>query len=163
VEIVIGLGGNLGDVPHSFRVARSGLAQLGDVVGCSRLFWTRPIGPSQPPYANAALVLATCLPPGRLLDRCRELETAAGRDREREARWGPRPLDLDLLIARGLVHRGPWLELPHPRFAERRFALAPAAEVAGGWLHPLLGRTVSDLAAAAAAREPTAVRRDGSW
>lgn len=163
MEIAIGLGGNLGNVQRTFAAARSGLARVGEVRACSGLFQTRPVGPPQPDYGNAVLLLVTDLSPLAVLGRCQELEATAGRDRTGEQRWGPRPLDLDLLIACGLVHRGPRLELPHPRLARRSFALAPATEVVGDWVHPLLGQTVSALARAAAVSEPDAVSRIGEW
>jgi 2-amino-4-hydroxy-6-hydroxymethyldihydropteridine diphosphokinase len=82
---------------------------------------------------------------------------AAGRDRAQEERWGPRTLDLDLLIADSAVCRGPGLELPHPRFHLRRFALEPAAEVAPRWIHPLIGLTIEALAEKARQHEPDAI------
>jgi 7,8-dihydro-6-hydroxymethylpterin-pyrophosphokinase len=72
-------------------------------------------------------------------------------------------LDIDLLLAEELVCRGPRLELPHPRFHERRFALEPAAEVAADWLHPLIGRTVVELAQAARRKEPDAILEVVDW
>jgi 2-amino-4-hydroxy-6-hydroxymethyldihydropteridine diphosphokinase len=124
------------------------LAADGRVDAVSRLWRTRPVGPAQPDFLNAAVLVCWPYGPRELLARCRQLELDAGRDRSAEPRWGPRALDLDLLLAEGLVCRGPALELPHPRFYERRFALEPAAELVPDWVHPLLGRTVSELAEA---------------
>jgi len=148
MRLIIGFGGNLGDPATAFAGALDALADEGWVLSTSRLWQTHAIGPAQPDYLNAAAVIHW---PGdlfSLLARCRELEVAAGRDRATEERWGPRMLDLDLLLADGIVCRGPDLEVPHPRFHERRFALEPASEVAPEWVHPLLGRSVSELAAA---------------
>lgn len=158
MQVVLGLGGNQGDALSALVEARSQLAQWTRVLAASRVFRTSPVGPvAQPPFLNAALLIDGDHSPCELLDRCQELEAAAGRDRSREARWGPRALDIDLLVARDVVHRGPRLELPHPRFHERAFALVPAAEVAGEWRHPLLGRTLVWLAADALRSEPAAV------
>lgn len=156
-EIVVGLGANLDDPPSAFAVALAGLALEGRVVAVSRLWRTRPLGPAQPDYLNAAALVAWPNGPWRLLESCRVLELAAGRRRTDEERWGPRVLDLDLLIARDLVARGPRLELPHPRLHERAFALVPAAEVAPDWKHPLVGNTLAELAAAAVADDPGAL------
>ena len=112
----------------------------------SSVWRSAPEGPPQPDYLNAAALVDTGMHPVAILALCHRLEAEAGRDRAREQRWGPRPLDLDLLIAPGLVIQAPALELPHPRLAGRRFALAPAAELAADWLHPRLHRTLADLA-----------------
>jgi 2-amino-4-hydroxy-6-hydroxymethyldihydropteridine diphosphokinase len=157
VRVALGLGGNLGDPESAFREALGALAIVGGITAVSKLWRTRPVGPRQPDYLNAAAVVAWHAGPRSLLERCRELEIAAGRDRSTEQRWGPRVLDLDLLLADGVVCRGPLLELPHPRFHERRFALEPAAEVAAEWRHPLLGLTVSQLADRKRVQEPDAI------
>ncbi len=150
MRIVIGLGGNRGDVAAAFADAAARLAREARVLAHSGVWRSAPLGPAQDDFTNAAVLVETGLHPRALLEICRRIEAAAGRDRAREERWGPRPLDLDLLIAPGLVLESGDLVLPHPRLAGRRFALAPAAEVAPGWLHPRLHRTVADLASAPA-------------
>jgi 2-amino-4-hydroxy-6-hydroxymethyldihydropteridine diphosphokinase len=158
MRVVLGLGGNLGKPGAAFAQALEALAGVGRVTAVSRLWRTRPVGPPQPDFLNAAALLDWPAGPRSLLDRCRELEAVAGRDRAREVPWGPRTLDLDLLLATSAVCRGPVLELPHPRLHERRFALEPAAEVAPNWVHPLLGQTIKELAGQARHREPDAIR-----
>ncbi|HSO23610.1 MAG TPA: 2-amino-4-hydroxy-6-hydroxymethyldihydropteridine diphosphokinase [Chondromyces sp.] len=156
-RVILGLGGNTGEPASAFRHALDALARDGRIAAVSRLWRTRPIGPPQSDYLNAAALISWSAGPRSLLARCRQLEAAAGRDRSTGERWGPRDLDLDLLLAEGLVCRGPILELPHPRFHERRFALEPAAEVAPDWRHPLLGLTVGQLADRRRGREPDAI------
>jgi 2-amino-4-hydroxy-6-hydroxymethyldihydropteridine diphosphokinase len=164
LDIVVGLGANLGAPRTAFADAREALRQRAGRVVSSALYRSRAVGPAQPDYLNAALRVTWREHLGRLLDLCHELEAAAGRDRTTEVRWGPRELDLDLLIADGLVCRGPDLELPHPRLAERAFAVLPAADVAGCWVHPVRGRTLRELADAARTDVPHAVDLvDTSW
>ena len=157
IRVLLGLGANLGGPAAALREALAALAGEGCVEILPRLWRTRPVGPPQPDYYNTAAVVAWPRGLRDLLGCCRALEVAAGRDRSVERRWGPRALDLDLLLAENVVCRGPTLEIPHPRFAERRFALEPAAEVAPDWLHPLLGLTVSELAERQRTREPDAI------
>ena len=155
--MVLGLGGNMGDSRKAFSECLAALAAEGCVTAVSRLWRTRPVGPPQPDYLNAAALVEWPAGPRALLGRCLELETAAGRDHSAATRWGPRTLDLDLLLAESVVCRGPMLTVPHPRLHERRFALGPAAEVAPDWIHPLLGRSIGDLANDARGREPEAI------
>src|SRR5690606_40606015 len=96
------------------------------------LYRTAPIGPAQPAYLNSAVRLrAAELTPAELIATVLELERLLGRDRRGEARWGPRPIDLDVLVWGGRVVRTPELEVPHPRLPDRRFALAPLVALLG--------------------------------
>jgi 2-amino-4-hydroxy-6-hydroxymethyldihydropteridine diphosphokinase len=129
----VGLGGNIGDVTACFESALAMLAANDgvDVVRVSRRYRTPAWGVTdQPDFINAVAELATTLPPLELLALLQATERAHGRDRAREQRWGPRPLDLDLLAMDGIALDAPALQLPHPRFAERAFVLVPWAEIA---------------------------------
>ena len=130
-DVVVGLGGNIGDVQAAFVRAREALAQIGAVT-IAPLYRTAAIGPAQAPYlnsavrvrwpaANAAEVIATVL----------EIEALLGRDRRGEPRWGPRTIDLDVLVWGTRVVREPGFEVPHPRLHERRFALVPLIALVG--------------------------------
>lgn len=147
MKILLGLGGNLGDVRAAFVGAAAALEARFGPVARSSLWRSAPVGPPQPDYLNAVLLARIDCHPLRLLAICRALESAAGRDRGGEARWGPRPLDLDLLLGSAVVIESPNLTLPHPRLHERAFAILPAAELAPEWLHPRLCRSLSALAA----------------
>lgn len=136
----------------------SSLAAEGTIVERSSVWETAPIGPEQPDYLNAVLVLDTLLGPRPLLDRCLEIEREAGR--ERRERWGPRVLDLDVLLYSDAVLDAPGLTVPHPRMTERRFVLAPLAEAWPGVEIPGHGR-VEDLLEAVADQEAT--RLDVEW
>lgn len=132
--LVIGLGGNVGGeaaVIERFRRAREALGVLGEVRSAP-LYRTAPIGPAQPAFLNTAVRLGVAdLMPGELIATVLELERLLGRDRRGEARWGPRTIDLDVLVWGSRVLRSPELEVPHPRLASRRFALAPLAALVG--------------------------------
>jgi 2-amino-4-hydroxy-6-hydroxymethyldihydropteridine diphosphokinase len=116
----------------------------------SALHETPAWGPiPQPAYLNAACLLESSLPPHDLLARLQQIERSLGRDRAAEQRFGPRTLDLDILLAGDLILdstlNGLSLTIPHPRLHERGFALAPLAEIAPELIHPILRRTVRDL------------------
>jgi 2-amino-4-hydroxy-6-hydroxymethyldihydropteridine diphosphokinase len=141
-----GLGSNLGDRRAHLEAAVRGLAGLGEVLAVSSFRETAPVGgPPQPAYLNAAVVVATELEPLALLHAAQEIERRAGR--ERGVVWGPRTLDLDLLLYGDRTLREPGLVVPHPRLHERRFVLEPLAEIALDWPVPGLGRTVGELLA----------------
>ena len=144
--LVIGFGGNLGGedaIRARFRRAREALAVLGEVRSAplyrsAAITWppgagsSAESGPAQPAFLNTAVRLrASDLSPAELIATVLELEHLLGRDRRGEARWGPRTIDLDVLVWGGRVLRSPELEVPHPRLAERRFALAPLVALLG--------------------------------
>jgi 2-amino-4-hydroxy-6-hydroxymethyldihydropteridine diphosphokinase len=147
VRAYVGLGANLGDREATIRRAVTLLDELAglSVVAVSTLRETEPWGPvEQPSYLNGAAAVETELGPRELLDALLAVERRLGRVRRDEVRWGPRTIDLDLLLYGDLVLDEPGLELPHPRLHERRFALEPLAELAPGAVVPGRG-TVSDL------------------
>jgi 2-amino-4-hydroxy-6-hydroxymethyldihydropteridine diphosphokinase len=148
MTLLIGFGGNTGDVARAFAWAAAGLAARYRILGASSLWRSAALGPRQPDFLNAALLLEVNVHPLAVLTVCRRLEQDAGRRRRVETRWGPRPLDLDLLAAGDLVVESVALTLPHPRLAERRFALLAAAELAPDWRHPRAHRTLAELAGA---------------
>lgn len=148
MQLLLGLGGNRGDVVATFAWAARHIQARARILAASSLYLTEPLGPPQPPFYNAVLLLHLEEDPFSFLKRCQQWEREAGRVREGETRWGPRSLDLDLLMIPGVVVVGPRLSLPHPRFAARRFALLPAAEVAPSWLHPRLRQSLAALASA---------------
>jgi 2-amino-4-hydroxy-6-hydroxymethyldihydropteridine diphosphokinase len=141
---LIGLGSNLGDRRQMLGRAVEQLAGHAAVRLCGQSPWleTSPAGgPShQPPFLNGAVVVETSLPPEAMLEFLHEIE--AGLGRRRQERWGPRPIDLDLLLCDREVRQTPALVLPHPRMTWRRFVLEPAASVAAAMVHPLTGWTV---------------------
>ncbi len=154
MQVIIGLGGNIGDPPAAFHRAIAALGTVHRVHRVSRFLRTRPVGPPQPEYTNGAVLVDVRSGLLTLLELCLELEAAAGRVREDAPRWGPRPLDLDLLIAEDVVHRGPRLILPHPELHRRAFALVPAAELCPAWVHPFAGATLAELAASVTGTNP---------
>jgi 2-amino-4-hydroxy-6-hydroxymethyldihydropteridine diphosphokinase len=129
----LGLGSNLGD-----RVAhlRAAVASLPDLFRTSPVYETAPVGgpDDQGPYLNLVAELHTSRSPRQLLELCTRLEQDAGR--VREVRWGPRTLDVDVLLIEGLEVDEPDLQVPHPRLAERRFVLAPLADLAPDLVTP---------------------------
>lgn len=133
----LGIGSNLGDREGHLRRALDLLAaEEGiEVVAVSTLRETEPVGPvEQGPFLNGAVQVSTELPPRELLERLLDVEQRLGR--VRSERFGPRTIDLDLLVYGDEVVDEPGLMLPHPRLHERRFALEPLAELAPGLVLP---------------------------
>jgi 2-amino-4-hydroxy-6-hydroxymethyldihydropteridine diphosphokinase len=142
----VALGANLGDREKNLRAALERLKELGPL-RVSAFRETDPVGVTdQPRFVNAVAELETALGARELLERLLEIERELGRDRSKEERWGPRTIDLDLLLFGDDVIDEPGLTVPHPRLPERRFVLEPLHELAPGLLLPD-GRAVGDLLA----------------
>ncbi len=131
-RVYIGLGSNLAEPLDQLRGALAALAQLPDtqLVNCSSFYSSDPLGPAdQPRYVNAVAALDTALDPLSLLDALQAIELDQGRERKAE-RWGPRTLDLDILVFGQLVLDEPRLQVPHYHMHARPFVLYPLAELA---------------------------------
>lgn len=144
---LIGLGSNLGNRRQMLDQAVARLAGHPQMLLAGSSAWheSLPVGgpPGQARFLNGAVLAETSLRPQAVLEVLQQIETELGR-RPAE-RWGPRPIDLDLLLYGRTVSRTPSLVLPHPRMAWRRFVLQPAAEVAGSMIHPTTGWTIARL------------------
>jgi 2-amino-4-hydroxy-6-hydroxymethyldihydropteridine diphosphokinase len=150
VRAYVGLGGNLGDVATTIKAASDALGSLEttQLLRCSRLYRTPAWGlTAQPDFVNAVAELSTLLRAQALLEQLLRIERAAGRDRDRQTeRWGPRALDLDLLLYGDSVIALPGLCVPHPHLHQRAFVLVPLAEIAPTALVPGRGRVDTLLA-----------------
>jgi 2-amino-4-hydroxy-6-hydroxymethyldihydropteridine diphosphokinase len=144
------MGSNLGNRKAQLDAAVAALAEAPGIVlqAVSRYHETAPVGGpgGQGDYLNAAAAVETTLEPLELLHVLQEIEHRAGR--VRTVRWGPRTLDLDLLLFGDRVIATAELQVPHPRMAERLFVLAPLAEIAPAAVDPVTGRTIAELLAA---------------
>ena len=145
VPVAIALGSNLGDRDEQLDEAEDRLAALLSGAVASARYETRSVGgpPNSPDFLNEVVVGTTLLGPRSLLEALHAIEEAAGR--ERPFVNAPRTLDLDLILYGDFVIDEPGLRVPHPRFRDRAFVLQPLAEVAGDWVDPVSGRSVSDL------------------
>ncbi|WP_206831457.1 2-amino-4-hydroxy-6-hydroxymethyldihydropteridine diphosphokinase [Alicyclobacillus fructus] len=144
-DAYIGAGSNVGRRIHYLGLGIDGLKQLGDVVGVSSVYETAPVGYlDQGDFLNLAVHLRTSLSPHELLRGLLAIEARAGRTRD--VRFGPRTLDLDLLLYDDLELDHPDLTLPHPRMWQRAFVMVPLADLHPNGLAPT-GETWADLAA----------------
>jgi len=146
-KCLLSLGSNVGDRQATLRAALGEIDALPDVRLLRHSQWHRSAAIGGPPeqgeFVNAAASLETKTPPLVLLAELQDIEARHGR--QRGERWGPRPLDLDLLLYGHEVSETELLTLPHPRMSFRRFVLEPAAEVAGKMIHPVIGWNIERL------------------
>ena len=150
----IALGSNRrsrhGSPSETLRAAM--VALPGEAVAVSRIRTTPALGPAGRGFANAVLLLESELEPGALLLELKALERDFGRRAGR--RWGPRVLDLDIILSSDGFFEAPGLVVPHPSFRGRGFVLAPLAEIAPGWRDPVSGLTIRQLEARLSSRRP---------
>ncbi|GAA4470483.1 2-amino-4-hydroxy-6-hydroxymethyldihydropteridine diphosphokinase [Nemorincola caseinilytica] len=138
------MGSNEGDRLAWLGRAVASLAHVGQVQNISALYETAAWGrEEQPPFLNIALQLHTALPAHELLQATQQIEQQLGR--ERTIKWGPRTLDIDMLFYNDEVIDTPLLKVPHPYLHQRRFVLAPMAEIAPWYVHPVLHKTIAVL------------------
>ena len=153
-SVAIALGSNVGDRAASLAAGLSGLAARGVAWrAVSSVYETEPVGPvrEQGAFLNQVAVGETSFSPRALLEVCLDVEREQGR--VRTLRWGPRTLDLDILLYDERVIEEPGLVVPHPEMARRAFVLVPLAEVAPDWVVPGMGKTPAELLATVPGRE----------
>lgn len=159
-RVAIGLGSNLGDRLAHLRFGIVRLRRILTDLRCSAVHETDPVGvKEQPAFLNACCVGRTRLSPVQLVSELLDAERRAGR-RRNGPRFGPRILDLDLLLYADLVLESEHVTVPHPRIRERAFVLVPLAEIAGEWVIPASGVDEAVVVAELADRiDPTGIRR----
>jgi 2-amino-4-hydroxy-6-hydroxymethyldihydropteridine diphosphokinase len=141
------IGGNLGNREQNLARARKEIeTRAGLIIEASALYQTAAWGKTdQPDFLNQVLKIETSLDAGGLIDQLLSAELAMGR--HRNEKYGPRTIDMDILFFNDDIIDNKTLQVPHPRLQERRFALIPLAEIAGGKIHPVLGSSINELLA----------------
>jgi len=144
----IAIGANLGERERTIDAAVDAIGNLDgtSLVARSTLHRTDPVGPqNQPDYLNGAIVVETELDAPSLLGKLLDIERSLGRVRDPAQQWGPRAIDLDIVLFGEQVIASDSLTIPHPRMHERAFVLAPLAEIASDWTHPRMKMSVGEL------------------
>jgi len=144
--VYLALGTNLGDRPANLSAAIETLPLEIKVIAKSKIYETPPWGyENQPAFLNMAVKCETNLEPESLLKCLKQLEVQLGR--EQSFHWGPRLIDIDILFYDDLILESESLIIPHPRLRERAFVLVPLADIAPGFVHPVLKETIKELLA----------------
>lgn len=144
-QVAIALGSNLGERDKNLRQAIARLKEMTEIENFrhSQFYETQAVGgPTQKSFLNAAATFRTSLRASALFLRLKKIEGSLGR--KPSVRWGPRNIDLDLLMFDRETLSNSVLQIPHPRMLQRRFVLEPLAEIASDWIHPRSGRCIVD-------------------
>ncbi|HZN91346.1 MAG TPA: 2-amino-4-hydroxy-6-hydroxymethyldihydropteridine diphosphokinase [Myxococcales bacterium] len=151
--VYIGLGSNLGDREQNLLFATQALARIdaAALLRHSALFDSAAVGPRQPRFLNAVVEMECDLPPERLLTILKQIEADLGR--VPSEKWGPRAIDLDILLWGSTIVASPLLQVPHLHLHKRRFALEPLCQLAPDARHPVLGVTIQELLQRAPAQD----------
>lgn len=145
-SVYLSLGSNVGDRAAQLRAALKALEASCQIQAVSPVYETAPVGElNQPAFLNAAVEIKTALGPLELLNAAKHVENALGRTPR--TRWGPREIDIDLLLWGDVILQSETLTLPHPEFRKRMFVLAPLADIAPEARDPLSGMRVAELLA----------------
>ena len=145
-NVAIGMGSNLGESLDTLKNAIQTLDEIPGInlITYSNWYRTKPVGgPKQPDFINGCALLKVELTPHKLLEILLDVEQKF--KRVRLEHWGPRTLDLDLILYDDLILNTPNLQIPHPRMTERAFVLVPLAEIAPDWIEPISGKTIKEL------------------
>jgi 2-amino-4-hydroxy-6-hydroxymethyldihydropteridine diphosphokinase len=144
-KTALALGSNMGDSQAILEAAIATLAQTPGISLEARSSWykTKAVGPPQPDYLNGCVTLQVEMLPQELLESLLKIERQFGR--VRQERWGPRTLDLDLLLYDDFIVDAPNLQIPHPGMRDRAFVLLPLAEIAPDWVEPVSGCVIKEL------------------
>jgi 2-amino-4-hydroxy-6-hydroxymethyldihydropteridine diphosphokinase len=146
-KVVLGLGGNIGDVNSSLDEAVKLIHErVGEVLLKSSLYKTKAWGvEDQPDFLNQVIQISTNLRPIEVLKKSLEIELLLGRDRANQQKWNERVIDIDLLLYDDLVLNEKLLTLPHPHLHERNFVLSPMIEILPDIIHPLFKKSMNEL------------------
>lgn len=145
-QVYIGIGSNLGKKKENFLEALARIAKIPNskIIKESSLYESEPLGESKQSYVNGVIEIETELRPELLLKKFKNIERAMGRKKVRK-RWGARIIDLDILLFETLILEKRSLKIPHPEIPNRKFVLIPLSEIAPQVIHPVLGKTISEL------------------
>ncbi len=144
--VFLGLGANIGNRVKALKEAERLISEIDGilVVSSASLYETEPVGiVDQPSFINSALKIKTALYPTELLGRLKEIEREMGR--VDTIRWGPRIIDIDILLFGNIVINKKGLTIPHPEMAKRAFVLVPLSEIAPNVIHPVLAKSIREL------------------